>query len=70
MLDALAAQREVIAVELPGYGETPPLSDEVSIATLADSVTVHSGDDTRRGSGARCSENVVPSPTTLDALSR
>ena len=28
----------MIAVDLPGFGETPPLSGEVSIATLTDSV--------------------------------
>ena len=31
--------REVIAVDLPGHGQTPPLSGSVSIATLADAVT-------------------------------
>lgn len=39
VLDGLAAEREVIAVDLPGHGETPPLSGETSIDTLADSVT-------------------------------
>ncbi|MGJ9407424.1 alpha/beta fold hydrolase [Nesterenkonia aurantiaca] len=39
IIDALAAHREVIAVDLPGFGQTPPLSGEVSIATLADSVS-------------------------------
>lgn len=39
ILDALAAEREVIAVDLPGFGETPPLPGEVSIRTLADAVT-------------------------------
>ncbi len=31
--------REVIAVDLPGHGRTPPLSGSVSIGTLADAVT-------------------------------
>lgn len=40
ILDVLAdAGREVIAVDLPGHGATPPLSGEVSIRTLADAVT-------------------------------
>jgi len=38
ILDELARHREVIAIDLPGFGETPPLSGDVSIATLADSV--------------------------------
>lgn len=38
VLDDLAAEREVIAVDLPGHGETPPLSGEVSIDTLATAV--------------------------------
>lgn len=39
ILDPLAAEREVIAVDLPGHGDTPPLSGETSIHTLADSLT-------------------------------
>jgi len=39
VLDALAAEREVIAVDLPGFGDTPPLPGKVSIETLADAVT-------------------------------
>lgn len=39
ILDRLASEREVIAVDLPGFGDTPPLSGEASIATLADAVT-------------------------------
>ena len=38
ILEGLAEHREVIAVDLPGFGETPPLAGEVSIATLTDSV--------------------------------
>ena len=37
-MEELAERREVIAVDLPGFGETPPLAGEVSIATLTDSV--------------------------------
>ena len=39
ILDALAKHREVIAIDLPGHGNTPPLTGEVSIPTLADAVT-------------------------------
>ncbi len=39
ILDNLAVTREVIAVDLPGFGATPPLPGEVSIRTLADAVT-------------------------------
>ena len=38
VIDGLAAEREVIAVDLPGFGETPALEEELSIATLTDSV--------------------------------
>ena len=38
ILDELAEHREIIAVDLPGFGETPPLAGEISIATLTDSV--------------------------------
>ena len=39
ILDALAAEREVIAIDLPGHGATPPLPGEVSMDTLAEAVT-------------------------------
>ncbi|GAA4712933.1 alpha/beta fold hydrolase [Nocardioides conyzicola] len=38
IIDELAESREVIAIDLPGFGESPPLTGEVSIATLTDSV--------------------------------
>ncbi|HVG41128.1 MAG TPA: alpha/beta fold hydrolase [Chitinophagaceae bacterium] len=40
VLDGLGAHREVIAIDLPGSGKTPPLNGETSIATLADAVTL------------------------------
>jgi pimeloyl-ACP methyl ester carboxylesterase len=39
IIDALAVERDVIAVDLPGFGDTPPLTGEISIRTLADAVT-------------------------------
>ena len=39
IIDGLTAQRDVIAVDLPGFGDTPPLAGEISIRTLADAVT-------------------------------
>ena len=39
ILDDLAAEREVIAVDLPGFGATPPIPGEVSVRTLSDAVT-------------------------------
>lgn len=39
IVDALAAERDVIAVDLPGHGETPQLVGRQSIGTLADAVT-------------------------------
>ena len=39
VLHGLAAHREVIAIDLPGSGKTPPLQGPMSIATLADALT-------------------------------
>ncbi|AMJ64981.1 alpha/beta fold hydrolase [Hymenobacter sp. PAMC 26628] len=39
ILDDLALARDVIAVDLPGFGATPPLAGPVTIAALADAVT-------------------------------
>src|SRR5688572_17332855 len=36
---ALAERREVIAVDLPGFGGTPQLAGETSIRSLCDAVT-------------------------------
>ncbi|WP_283607515.1 alpha/beta fold hydrolase [Mycolicibacterium poriferae] len=38
VIPALARERDVIAVDLPGFGESPPLPGEVSVATLTDAV--------------------------------
>ncbi|MHC1559236.1 alpha/beta fold hydrolase [Actinomycetospora sp. C-140] len=38
IIDDLAAHREVVAVDLPGFGETPALAGEVTIAALTDAV--------------------------------
>lgn len=38
VMPSLQAEREVIALDLPGFGDSPPLGGEVSIATLADAV--------------------------------
>lgn len=39
VLAGLAAHREVIALDLPGFGATAPLEGEVTIARLADAVS-------------------------------
>lgn len=39
VLDRLTAEREVIALDLPGHGETPPSSGETSMDSLANAVT-------------------------------
>lgn len=38
ILDGLASERQVIAVDLPGFGESAPLNGPTTIGTLADSV--------------------------------
>ncbi len=38
ILNPLAAEREVIAVDLSGFGDTPTLNGETTIATLSDAV--------------------------------
>ncbi len=38
LLEELSRHHEVIAVDLPGFGETPPLGGEVTLAALTDSL--------------------------------
>jgi len=38
IIERLAVERQVIAVDLPGFGETPPLVGPVTVATLTDAV--------------------------------
>jgi pimeloyl-ACP methyl ester carboxylesterase len=38
VLDMLAAEREVLAIDLPGHGESPPVEGDVSMDTLAEAV--------------------------------
>jgi pimeloyl-ACP methyl ester carboxylesterase len=49
ILAPLAAEREVIALDLPGHGRTPPLPGETSIRTLADAVTEFINDNNLNG---------------------
>jgi pimeloyl-ACP methyl ester carboxylesterase len=39
IMEPLAAKRAVVAIDLPGFGKSPPLAREVSLQTLADAVT-------------------------------
>ena len=48
IVGALARDRDVIAVDLPGFGDSAPLAGEVSIATLTDAVA-HFIDEQRLG---------------------
>ena len=49
ILDDLALERSVIAVDLPGHGDTPKLPGETTIATLADAVTEFLGENDLTG---------------------
>jgi pimeloyl-ACP methyl ester carboxylesterase len=38
IMEPLAARRAVVAIDLPGFGKSPPLAGEVSLKTLANAV--------------------------------
>ena len=40
VIDPLARERSVVAIDLPGFGKSPPLPDTASIPRLADAVAV------------------------------
>jgi pimeloyl-ACP methyl ester carboxylesterase len=52
VLDPLARQHEVIAVDLPGHGGSPPFVGETSIATLADALAAFIDEAGLRGAAA------------------
>ena len=54
IMDGLATCREVIAIDLPGFGQTPSLNGEVSIATLTDSFARPSTNRRRRRHWRSC----------------
>ncbi len=45
ILPALAARREVVAVDLPGFGRTPTLAQGTTIATLSDALEAFLADE-------------------------
>lgn len=49
VLDGLAAQREVVSLDLPGFGKTPPLDGEVTIESYADALEAHLRDQNLAG---------------------
>ena len=49
ILDDLALEREVIAVDLPGHGDTPALKGETTIASLSDAVAEFLGENDLTG---------------------
>lgn len=49
ILNDLALEREVIAVDLPGHGDTPPLRGATTIAALADAVAEFVGENNLTG---------------------
>jgi len=52
ILAPLAAERAVVAIDLPGFGKSPPLEGEVSVRTLADAVAQFLDEHDLRGADA------------------
>src|SRR4051794_28254487 len=44
VLERIAAERDVVAVDLPGFGASAPLDGEVSLASLAHAVAQLAGE--------------------------
>jgi pimeloyl-ACP methyl ester carboxylesterase len=61
VVDRLAAEREVVAVDLPGFGETPPLVGKVSVTTTPVGHRHHRGPRSGRlkAEGGRRQEGVA-----------
>ena len=51
VIPALSAEREVVAVDLPGFGASAPLAGEVSIATLTDALQEFLSEQGLEGAG-------------------
>lgn len=45
ILDRLSSEREVILIDLPGFGQSPPFAGEVTMATLTDAVQQYMQDN-------------------------
>lgn len=52
ILEPLAAERAVVALDLPGFGKSPPLAGEVSVRTLATAVSRFLGEHDLLGADA------------------
>jgi pimeloyl-ACP methyl ester carboxylesterase len=49
VMPMLSGEREVIAIDLPGFGDSPPLDGEVSVASLTDAVEAFIAEQGLRG---------------------
>src|SRR4051812_50073793 len=60
LLDRLAAEREVIAVDLPGHGGSPPLDRRPDCYALTDAVAQLIGDSRPAVAGGSAGGGVAP----------